>query len=273
DAVAHVLADPDNYGKRKRSGRPPKLTPRNKRAILNATNAGPTTARQILAHLDLNLKKKPALQNHHKDARLNFAQKHISWSDQWNSIIFSDEKKFNMDGPDGIHYYWHDLRSKPKTIMSRNFGGGSVMVWAGFSSSGKTSIAFLDGRQKASDYQRTLSDFILPVGSQLGGPQWIFQQDNAAIHTAKSTKTWFADHGVKVLDWPSLSPDLNPIENLWGIMVRRLYANGHQFKSIEELKTKICEIWSALELQQLRNLVESMPRRLLEVVKSKGGTT
>ncbi|RWS16918.1 hypothetical protein B4U79_05623 [Dinothrombium tinctorium] len=160
DAVAHVLADPDNYGKRKRSGRPPKLTPRNKRAILNATNSGPTTDQQILAPLDLNVNirtvqnvlhqspnhrsqklKKPALQNHHKEARLNFATKHISWSE-------------------------------PKTIMRRNFVGGSVMVWAGFSSSGKTSIAFLDGRQKASDYQRTLYDFILPVGSQLGGPQW-----------------------------------------------------------------------------------------------------
>ncbi len=49
----------------------------------------------------------------------------------------------------------------------------------------------------------------------------IFQQDLAPAHTAKSTKSWY-DHGVDVLDWPANSPDLNPIENLWGIVKRKM---------------------------------------------------
>ncbi len=51
---------------------------------------------------------------------------------------------------------------------------------------------------------------------------FIFQQDLAPAHTAKSTKSWLNDHGVGVLDWPANSPDLNPIENLWDIVKRKM---------------------------------------------------
>ncbi len=48
-----------------------------------------------------------------------------------------------------------------------------------------------------------------------GDANFIIQQDLAPAHTAKSTKSWFNDHGVTVLDWPANFPDLNAIENLW----------------------------------------------------------
>ena len=51
---------------------------------------------------------------------------------------------------------------------------------------------------------------------------FIFQQDLAPAHSAKTTSTWFKDHGIPVLNWPANSPDLNPIENLWGIVKREM---------------------------------------------------
>ncbi len=61
---------------------------------------------------------------------------------------------------------------------------------------------------------------ILPSAEQLfKDADFIFQQDLAPAHTAKS---WFNDHGVTVLDWPANSPDLNPIDNLWGIVKRKM---------------------------------------------------
>ncbi len=61
---------------------------------------------------------------------------------------------------------------------------------------------------------------MLPSADKLyGDADFIFQQDLAPTYTAKS---WFNDHGVGVLDWPANSPDLNPIENLWGIVKRKM---------------------------------------------------
>ena len=104
--------------------------------------------------------------------------------DEWISVIFSDEKKFNLDGPDGWASYWHDLRCQPRTFFSCQQGGGSVMVCAGFVFNGTTDVAFLSGRQKSVDYQQTLKDFLLPVSKTIAGDNWLFQQDGASIHTS-----------------------------------------------------------------------------------------
>ncbi|KAL0203316.1 hypothetical protein M9458_001334, partial [Cirrhinus mrigala] len=72
-------------------------------------------------------------------------------------------------------------------------------------------------------YQDVLEHFVLPAADQLNGDaDFIFQQDLAPAHSAKATSTWFKDHGIPVLDWPANSPDLNPIENLWGIVKRKM---------------------------------------------------
>lgn len=58
----------------------------------------------------------------------------------------ADEKKFNLDVPDGLTYYWHDICKEPRYFSQRNFGGGFVMIWAAFSAFGKSSLAFVDKR-------------------------------------------------------------------------------------------------------------------------------
>ena len=84
------------------------------------------------------------------------------------------------------------------------------MTWAGFGYNVRTEIVFLDGNVNSEKYQELLQTNLLSVARQIGGRNWMFQQDNAPCHCLKSTVEWFQKKKMRVLDWPSLSPDLNP---------------------------------------------------------------
>jgi len=93
----------------------------------------------------------------------------------------------------------------------------------------------------------------------------------APAHTAKGTKSWFNDHGVTVLDWPANSPDLNPIENLWGIVKRKM--RDTRPNNADDLKAAIKATWASITPEQCHRLIASMPRRIDAVIHAKGGPT
>ena len=95
--------------------------------------------------------------------------------------MFSDEKKFDLDGPDGSQCYWHDLRKEKQVFSKRLFGGGSVMVWGAFSASEKTDLVVISTR-----YINVLEK-VFPLMTRLDTNNAYFQQDNAAINTSKLT--------------------------------------------------------------------------------------
>ena len=161
-----------NYGIKKSPGRKKKLNKRAVRSILRSLSNQSKSIAILKSELDLNasrttiwrvaagcpylknqkMKPRPALTEAHIQARLKFAENHMTWDDKWNKVCYSDEKKFNLDGPDGWRYYWHDLRKDPQYISKRAYGGGSVMVWAGFGWGGTTDIEFVSGRLNSVKY-------------------------------------------------------------------------------------------------------------------------
>lgn len=81
------------------------------------------------------------------------------------------------------------------------------------------------------------------------------------------------ERGISTLPWPPLSPDLNPIENLWGLLCRDVYAGGRQFSSINELKAQILLSWENMQLQTLQTLINSMPSRIFQTILKNGAST
>ncbi len=136
------------------------------------------------------------------------------------------------------------------------------------SSAGVGPLCFLKTNITALVYQEMLKHFMLPSAEQLfKDADFIFQQDLAPAHTAKSTKSWLNDHGVGVLDWPENSPDLNPRENLWSIVKRKM--RNKRPKNADELKATVKETWASYHLSSATNWSPPCHAELRQYLKQK----
>ncbi len=138
-----------------------------------------------------------------------------------------------------------------------------MIDWGGMGWNGTADLAIISTRLNSEGYTEIIQDNLLPKASQISGRGWIFQQDNASIHNSNFSKQWFASKNVRLLSHSAKSPDLNPIENLWGILARQLYGRGKQYIYVNELKVAIFNAWRSLRIETLQNLIRSMKNRVL----------
>lgn len=95
-------------------------------------------------------------------------------------------------------------------------------------------------------------------------------QDKAAPYRARVTTMMLEDENVDVLPWVARSPDLNPMENLWRIIARRVYYGDRQFETIVVSKDCIQEVWDSISVDMLKNLSRFLPNRVTEIIRMRG---
>jgi transposase len=240
----------------------------------------PQTVRRALKSAGLKAVKKvkkPKLTPEARKARLAFAVAHQHWTvDDWKRVLWSDETKVNRLGSDGVKWGWvrggNELFER-LTVGTKNFGGGSLMFWGCMGYNGTGLGCKLEGTLTKEVYLEILGDELSSSLEhlQLEPGEIIFQQDNASAHKAKLCLKWFEDHNIELLEWPAYSPDLNPIENLWAELKRRLGNYEDAPSGIIELWERVQAEWNAIPPEYCRKLVESMPKRMSQVLKQKGG--
>jgi transposase len=281
-------------------GRKKVLTERNKNWIVREIKKNPRTSAPVLSaalqeRFEINVstqtvrnalkengyngrvaRKKPFISKVNCDKRLLFANDYKSKdAGFWNKVIFTDESKFNLFGSDGRIMVWRKPNTQleiQNTVPTVKHGGGSVMVWGCFSAAGVGKLAFIDGIMDHKGYIQILKDNLRTSATDLGIPDdFIFYQDNDPKHKALNTRLWLLYNCPIVMETPPQSPDINPIENLWDELGRRM--QRRQVSNKNQLKEALLEEWNKIEPKCCQKLVNSMPNRLECVIEKMGYAT
>ena len=209
--------------------------------------------------------------------RLQFAQKYSKWTvEDWKQVIFSDESKFVMGyGNKGPRVWRQKYERHKAACLKRSVKHpASVMVWGCVSSRGVGSLCFLSPKTTVNTevYMDLLDAYLLPSVDELfADDDFVFQHDLAPAHRSYKTAKYLKEKRIDVLELPCNSPDLNIIEFVWQKMKTRV--QQVHLKTLEELKAVLREVWASFTQNELEEMVESMPRRIHEVIAKKGDAT
>lgn len=265
--------DTGSVNKRYGGGRKPTaVTPRNVQRVRKRLVRNPRrSAKKLATEIDISrtslrrimkyklkvkaykIQKVHMLTPKQKKVRLDRAKRLKEMADrgELENLVFSDEKLFTIEqvvNKQNDRVYLTDRCSINRKHLRayRTQKPASVMVWAGIAKNGRTPLVFVPQGVKidAKIYQRlVLNKCLKPwADKQFGNSRFVFQQDSAPAHKAKTTQAWLQRHVPAFISsqlWPPFSPDLNPMDfSIWGILISKVNSTRHQ--NLDKLKYALC---------------------------------
>ncbi|CEJ05432.1 hypothetical protein RMCBS344292_19373 [Rhizopus microsporus] len=160
-------------------------------------------------------------------------------------------------------------------------GGGCIMVWSCITWYGPGYIVDVGHNMDKFVYLSVLQDDLVKTMAEYieKNPQdrmdfsrFVFMQDNDPKHKSKIVSEWLEKQSFRVMEWPSQSPDLNPIENMWGLLKRRLFKRYDRPPAgMNELWERVSAVWYAITAEECQNYIRTMNRRCQAIIDANGG--
>ena len=198
-------------------------------------------------------------------------------------IIFTDESPFVIEQ----HHNAQNDRtwsatppSKEERTVERDMKPDGVMVWGAVGYNFKSKLYVIDKgvRINSQEYLRIMRKFEKEVKEKIGYTEeggwarpWTFQQDGAPSHKSNVTQKWLLDHFPDLISrqqWPASSPDINPIELIWGILKPRVNAEAHP--NVLSLTRALNREWGKLTFEEVNRTIEGWMDRLNAVIAARG---
>jgi len=291
---------------RPRTGRPPKLTPADKRHLIRTArkqrrtplgeignqlglDVSETTIRAALKHEGYHrcvARKVPYLKKHHRHGRMCWARLYAPLTPaQWRKVIWSDECYIWLD--DNRSRIFVTRRADEEyldecVVQVFKQSPVRVMIWGCIMEGRKGPLVVLEypggkgGGMNTKRYREQVLDAALkPFYNKMTKARGRihFQQDNASSHTSKLTKKWFEDNRIPLFYHPANSPDLSPIEPVWNELKKIIRNLEHRPTSTDELIAAIHAAWEELSIENVDKHIHSMPDRVEAILKARGGHT
>ncbi len=273
----------------KSPGRPRKVTARSERRLNRLVQSKPfqsswdlleewgeavctKTVRNTLKRLGFKLRKPPKkilLSKEQMVRRESWAMRFCLWREvQWRRVVFSDEAHFRRYTGDGRFRLW---TKREAGFIPVQRGGPTAMVWAAIWVGGRTDLIFIEGSITDEKYMQVLENHVFPLSYQLGDPQtdWQFMDDNAPVHRGCISRAYKQLAGIRTLQWPPYSPDMNPIENIWGILKFRVRKSLLQ-NPTPDWRNVMQTTWQGIPQEILDNSIKSMRKRCQKLVQRRG---
>ena len=214
-------------------------------------------------------KIRPRLTELQKRKRVAFAISFLEQIPDDTKIIFSDESSFQLFHNN--RWVWSRRGEKnEKCYRELSKHSPSLMVFAAIGQNYKSRLVFIEGTVDTRNYWNILDDAKIKndLDTLYGQKGYVFQQDGAPAHRSQKTLEYLETQFNLLKNWPSNSPDLSPIENMWGYLKR--IVSDQNPKNISELKTLLEKTWNEIDLNIVNKLIFSFKRRLKLCLKHNG---
>jgi transposase len=216
------------------------------------------------------------LTDDHKRQRLSFAEGYSRWTEEdWTTVFFADETQFLGAGHHGksIVRRPDGTADSPEYCLDKLPHPVQVAAFASFSAAGPGFLGWFNGSLTGEFYGTLLQNYLMPSVRKhfVRGEDWWLLHDNASTHKSPPARLVMHRNAIRALDFPPYSPDLNPIENLWADVKKRIEKRPAANKS--ELEAIVREEWEETSEELCDKLARSMPKRIASVIERHGAYT